>query len=107
MLNLIERGVIGWDEPDVVKVLNRALKAGAPKKNRHQRSNTPLKTSQQVPSARLTKSERDLVAKIRFDLAQEGFTPERWELEALARGATVVCGKTKFVYPVTDEWINY
>lgn len=32
VLNLIERGVIGWNEPDVVKVLNGALKAGAPRK---------------------------------------------------------------------------
>ena len=28
VLNLIERGVIGWNEPDVVKVLNGALKLG-------------------------------------------------------------------------------
>jgi hypothetical protein len=26
--------------------------------------------------------------RIRFDLAQQGITPKRWELEALARGAT-------------------
>lgn len=40
----------------------------------------------------MTKPERDRIAKIRFDLAQEGITPERWELEALARGATVIYG---------------
>jgi len=68
-------------------VLNEALKARAPRKHRHQRSNAPLKTSEQAPSARMTKSERDRVAKIRFDLAQNGITPERCELDALARGA--------------------
>jgi large subunit ribosomal protein L30 len=104
VLNLIERGVIGWNEPDVVKVLNGALKAGAPRKHRQQRSNAQLKTSEQVPSARMTKLERDRVAKIRFDLAQEGISPERWELDALARGATVIYGDKKFRYPTADEW---
>ena len=107
VLNLIERGVIGWNEPDVVKVLNGALKAGAPRKHRQQRSNAPLKTSEQAPSARMTKPERDRVAKIRFDLALEGITPERWELDALARGATVIYGDEKFVYPIIDEWLNH
>ena len=104
VLNLIERGVIGWNEPEVVKVLNGALKAGAPRKNRQQRSNVPLKTSEQAPSARMTKPERDRVAKIRFDLAQEGITPGRWELNALARGATVIYGDKKFRYPAAVEW---
>lgn len=107
VLNLIERGVIGWNEPDVLKVLNGALKAGAPRKNRQQRSNAPLKTSEQAPSARMTKSERDRVAKIRFDLAQEGITPERWELDALARGATVIYGGKKFKYSVADDWSGF
>lgn len=107
VLNLIERGVIGWNEPDVVKVLNSALKAGAPRKNRQQRSNAPLKTSEQAPSARMTKPERDRVAKIRFDLAQEGITPERWELDALARGATVIYGDKKFKYTAADEWQEF
>lgn len=85
VLNLIEAGVIGWNEPDVMKVLNGALKAGAPRNNRQQRSNAPLKTSEQAPSARMTKPERDRVAKIRFDLAQEGITPnggrsKRWRV---------------------------
>ncbi|HBW8811456.1 replication endonuclease [Klebsiella quasipneumoniae] len=104
VLNLIERGVIGWNEPDVVKVLNGALKVGAPRKNRQQRSNASLKTSEQALSARMTKHERERVAKIRFDLVQEGITPRRWELEALVRGATMIYGNKKFAYPVVDEW---
>ena len=104
VLNLIERGVIGWNEPDVVKVLNGALKVGAPRKNRQQRSNASLKTSEQALSARMTKHERERVAKIRFDLVQEGITPRRWELEALVRGGTMIYGNKKFAYPVVDEW---
>lgn len=106
VLNLIKRVVIGWNEPDVMKELNGALKAGAPRKNRQQRSNVPLKSSQQAPSARMTKPERDRVAKIRFDLAQEGITPERWELDALARGAMVIYSDKNFRYPA-DEWSGH
>lgn len=65
MLNLIESGVISWNEPDVVKVLNAALKAGVPRKNRQQGSNAPLKISEGVPSAKMTGDERDYIAKIR------------------------------------------
>lgn len=104
VLNLIERGVIGWNEPDVVKVLNGALKAGAPRKNRQQKRNAPHKTSEQAPSATMTKAERDRVAKIRFDLAQEGIKPERWELNALTCGATVVYGNKSFRYSFAQEW---
>ena len=104
VLNLIERDVIGWNEPDVVKILNGALKAGAPRKNCQQRRNTPLKTSEQAPSARMTKPERERVAKIRFDLAQQGITPERWELDVLARGATVIFDGIRYCYLRTDDF---
>jgi len=63
VLNLIERGVIDWNEPDVVKILNNALKAGASNSNRFQRNNMPQKTSEQAPSARMTKSERGALQK--------------------------------------------
>ncbi|HBX9790084.1 TPA: replication endonuclease [Klebsiella pneumoniae] len=107
VLNLIERGVIGWNEPDVVKVLNGALKAGTPRKNRQQRSNAPLKMSEQAPSARMTKPERDRIAKIRFELAHEGIVPERWEVEALARGATVIYGDKRFCFAVQENWMVF
>lgn len=43
-----------------------------------------------IPSTKLTKAEREKIPKIRFDLAQEGITPEQWELSALDRGATIL-----------------
>lgn len=60
--------------------------------------------SEKAPSARMTKTERDRVAKFRFDLAQEGITPEQWELDALACGATVIYGDKKCKYPAADVW---
>lgn len=102
VLNLIERGVIGWNEAHVVKVLNGALKAGSTRKPRQQRCNAPLKYSEKAPSARMTKDERERIAKIRVELAQEGIFPERWELDVLTRGATVFFGEKKFKFPVIE-----
>lgn len=102
VLNLIERGIIGWNEPDVMKVLNSALKADAPQKSRQQRNVAQLKPAEQAPSTRLTKAEREKIPKIRFDLAQEGITPEQWELSALARGATIIYGHKKFNYAIWE-----
>lgn len=107
VLNLIERGVIRWNEPDIVKILNGALKTGASCTNRQQRSNPLLKTSEQAPSARMTKPERDRVAKIRFELAQKGITLQRWEVLALARGAVFVIEGETFDYGAYEEWPGF
>lgn len=107
VLNLIDKGVIGWDEPDVMKVLNGVLKAGATQKGRQQRNAAPLKPAEQAPSARLTRAERELIPHIRFDLSQHSIKLERWELEALARGATVVYGDKEFSYVTADRWPGF
>lgn len=54
----------------------------------------------------MTKPERERIAKIRFDLAQEGIIPERWELEAMTRGATLFYSDKKFKYAVFDDWLG-
>jgi hypothetical protein len=43
------------------------------------------------------------ITRIRVDLAQNGIRPQRWELEALARGATLVYGEKKFTYQLVDK----
>ena len=68
---------------------------------------SPLKPHEIAPSARLTRSERMQITRIRVDLAQNGIRPQRWELEALARGATVNYDGKKFTYPVADEWPGF
>jgi large subunit ribosomal protein L30 len=55
----------------------------------------------------MTKSERAQIPHIRFELSQQGITPQRWELHALARGATVTFDGQKFSYPVADEWLGF
>lgn len=90
-----------------MKVLRGGLKAKAKPHDRQQRNRSPLKQDELAPSARLTKSQRDQISRIWFDLALYGITPERWELDVLARGATVAYGKKKFNYATVDEWSSF
>ena len=106
-LNLIDDGVVAWNDPEVVTVLRRALKHDASLHNRHQRSREPLIAQEMAPSGRMTQSERAKTTRIRVDLAQHGITPTRWELEVLARGATMIFDKQKYTYPVVDEWPGF
>ncbi|EPN8813288.1 replication A protein [Yersinia enterocolitica] len=41
------------------------------------------------------------------ELVSNGITPERWELETLACGASVMFGGTKFLYPANDDWSGF
>ncbi|EMP4585790.1 replication endonuclease [Enterobacter hormaechei] len=107
VLNLVDDRVIAWDDPEVVTALRGALKHDAPRPNRQQRSGEPLKPHQIAPSGRMTKTEREQMPRIRFELAQQGITPQRWELQALARGGIVVYGEKRFVYPIADEWMKH
>lgn len=58
VLNLVDDGVIEWNDPEVVRALRGALKHGLRTPNRQQRNGSPLKTHEIAPSARLTRSER-------------------------------------------------
>ena len=98
---------IEWNDQEVVRALRGALKHDLRTPNRQQRSGSPLKPHEIAPSARLTRSERLQITRIRVDLAQNGIRPQRWELEALARGATVNYDGKKFTYPVADEWPGF
>ena len=107
VLNLVDEGVIAWNDSEVVTAIRDALKHDASRPNRQQRSGEPLMPHQIAPSGRMTKAERSQIPRIRFELAQQGITPQRWELQALARGATVTFDGQKFSYPVTDGWPGF
>ncbi len=102
VMKLVENGSVGWDEPDVAKVLGDAAKRQTPSVNHQQQSFDPSKSHELAPSARLTKCERVRVPQIYHELARNGITPERWELELLARGASVVFDGKKFSYPLPE-----
>ncbi|HAT3729931.1 replication endonuclease [Serratia marcescens] len=107
VLNLVDGGVIAWDDPEVVSALRCTLKHDTPPSNRQQRSGEPLKPHQIAPSGRITKAERAQIPRILLELAQQGIMPQRWEYQALARGATVTFDGQKFSYPVADEWPGF
>ncbi|HAI1994877.1 TPA: replication endonuclease, partial [Escherichia coli] len=107
VLNLVDDGVIEWNDTEVVRALRGALKHDLRTPNRQQRNGSPLKLHEIAPSARLTRSERMQITRIRVDLAQNGIRPQRWELEALARGATVNYYGKYFNYQVADEWPGF
>ncbi|EGJ6449985.1 replication endonuclease, partial [Escherichia coli] len=83
VLNLVDGGVIAWDDPEVVTALRGALKHDAPRLNRQQRSREPLKPHQIAPSERITKAERTQIPGIRFELAQQDINPNSHEQEIL------------------------
>lgn len=103
VLSLVDSGVIEWDDPEVVTVLRNALKYNIQRSNHLQKSGEPLKSHQIAPSGRMTKAERNLLPRIRCELAQHCIKPQRWEIEALARGATMIFGELKFKYSVPDK----
>ncbi|CAI2467994.1 Bacteriophage replication gene A protein (GPA) [Serratia ficaria] len=107
VINLIESGALSWDDADVAKTIRDAIKGRHGKAKRDDRIKPGDRLPKIAPSARLTPDERARMPKIRFELAQNGITPERWELLALARGATVTYGGQKFTYPVADEWPGF
>ncbi|MBN6290419.1 replication endonuclease, partial [Escherichia coli] len=107
VLNLVDDDVIEWNDPEVVRALRGALKHDRRTPNRQQRNGSPLKPHEIAPSARLTRSERLQITRIRVDLAQNGIRPQRWELEALARGATVNYDGKPFTYQVADDWPGF
>ncbi|MBY0649344.1 replication endonuclease, partial [Escherichia sp. NIC18-1] len=107
VLNLLDDGVIEWSDPEVVRALRGALKHGLRRPNRQQRNGSPLKPHEIAPSARLTRSERMQITRIRVDLAQNGIRPQRWELEVLARGATISYEGQKFAFSGSHEWSGF
>ncbi|HBD1903220.1 TPA: replication endonuclease, partial [Escherichia coli] len=107
VLNLVDEGVIEWSDPEVVKALRGALKHNLRTPNRQQRNGSPLKPYEMAPSARLTRSERMQITRIRVDLAQKGIRPQRWELEVLARGATVSYEGQNFAFTDSHDWSGF
>ncbi|MBU9829252.1 replication endonuclease [Rahnella sp. FC061912-K] len=107
VINLIETGAVSWNEPDVAKVLRDTLKGQVSKVNHHQHTFNPSKARDCAPSARMTRRERERMPQIARDLEQNGITPERWELEVLARGAEVMFDDNKYSYSCPVEWPGF
>jgi len=95
------------DEPDVAKVLGDALRRQSPSINHQQQSFNASKLRVLTPSVRLTKCERAQIPQIYRDLVSQGITPERWEREALARGASVMFDGKEFSCTTIYIWSSF
>ncbi|MFE8048625.1 replication endonuclease [Brenneria goodwinii] len=98
---------IDWNDDAAVRALGMRLREQSVRKNHKQRDFDPNTFRDPSPSARLTSEEREQIPRIQRDLSQRGITAQRWELEALARGATVKIDGESISYPVTDEWLGF
>ncbi|MEC5345067.1 replication endonuclease [Brenneria populi] len=98
---------IDWNDDAAVRALGMRLRGQTVRKNHVQRDFNPNTFRDPSPSARLTSEEREQIPRIQLDLSQRGITAQRWELEALARGATVKIDGEPISYPVTDEWPGF
>ncbi|KFK93354.1 MULTISPECIES: replication endonuclease [unclassified Serratia (in: enterobacteria)] len=107
VMNLIESGDVSWDDADVAKAIRDAIRQQSPNSNRQEITKNREKSRNDAPSARLTPAEWARVPQIRSELSLKSITLERWELKALARGATVTFGGHTFSYPPQDEWPGF
>ena len=57
-----------------------------------------------APSARLTPAERARLHMISSELAKHCIAPERWELEALTRGARMRFGDIDMHFKAQENW---
>ena len=104
VLNLVDNGVIGWDDPEVVTVLRCALKHDALRLKHQQRSGEPLKPDHIAPSARLTRCEWKRIPYIKAKLLISGIFLGGAELKALARGVIYTIGGKTFSFEVLKDW---
>ncbi|ENV9335846.1 replication endonuclease [Klebsiella aerogenes] len=107
VLNLIDCGVLTWEDPDVIAVLRGALKQHSRKPIRKQRDCALLKPYEIAPSGRMTKAERETIPRIVLELTQQGIQAKRWELQVLARGATVRFDGKDFKFRKLRKWEGF
>lgn len=107
VMNLIESGDVSWDDPDVARVLRDAVRSQSPKACGQLRIKNRNKSRIDAPSVRLRSAERDRIPRIRQELARDGITAERWELEVLARGTKVRFGDISISYEPIKDWTSF
>ncbi|WP_212768924.1 replication endonuclease [Pectobacterium versatile] len=98
---------IDWNDDAAVRALGMRLREQSVRKNHKQRDFNPNSLRDPSPSARLTGEERERIPRIQRDLSQRGISVQRWELEALARGAKMKVDGELISYPAADEWPGF
>ncbi|WAT01025.1 replication endonuclease [Rouxiella chamberiensis] len=102
-----QHAVIDWDDTAAVRAIVARIKQELPKVNRQQRSANPFKYREVAPSARLTEAERARIPEIRQKLIGKGIVAEKWQLEALTRGAMMKFGDESVQFNVIQDWADF
>ncbi|EKN4096009.1 TPA: replication endonuclease [Yersinia enterocolitica] len=99
--------VIDWSDTAAVRAMVARVKEKQPTISKMQRSYDPTKGRLIAPSARLTREERQRIPQIRNDLLLKDISVQRWELESLARGASMTFDDTVIQYPALSDWPEF
>jgi len=102
-----QHAVIDWTDTAAVRAIVSRVKEDSPRVSRQQRSANPFKYREVAPSARLTQAERARIPKIRHELAIKGIAPEKWQLEALTRGALMMFGDESIHFGAIADWSDF
>lgn len=98
---------IDWNDTAAVRAIVARIREETPKVSKAQRSFDPTKGRNVAPSARLTTEERARLPEIGRELMKNGITAERWELEALSRGAKVSFGSQTMHFESLPDWSEF
>ncbi|QII37381.1 replication endonuclease [Rouxiella badensis] len=99
--------VIDWGDTAAVRAIVARVKVDSPRVSRKQRSANPFKYREVAPSARLTDAERARIPVIRHELSIKGISAEKWELDALTRGAKITFGTQIIHYEAVKDWAEF
>lgn len=83
------------------------IREETPRVSKAQRSFDPTKSRDVAPSARLTAEERARLPQISQKLLKDGIKAERWELEALTRGACMKFGNINIKFDIFKDWEEF
>ncbi|WP_459177393.1 hypothetical protein [Ewingella americana] len=98
---------IDWNDTTAVKAIVSRVREENPRMNKAQRSYDPTEARDVAPSARLTPAERARLPMISSELAKHGIAAERWELEALTRGAKITFDDVVIHLPPIKDWADF
>ncbi|QQN37338.1 replication endonuclease [Rahnella aceris] len=99
--------VIDWTDTAAVRAIVARIREETPRVSKAQRSFDPTKGRDVAPSARLTTEERARLPEIERELMKYSITPERWELEALSRGAKFSFDDLVMSFEPLPDWAEF
>ncbi|MBF7980475.1 MULTISPECIES: replication endonuclease [Rahnella] len=105
--NSLSLRVIDWTDTAAVRAIVARIREETPRVSKAQRSFDPTKGRDVAPSARLTAEERARLPRIEQELLKKDIKAQRWELEALTRGAKISFGDVVIHHPPLMDWQEF